>query len=203
MQEKQQSFTSSTNKPNFVNRGGDGDGNKKRWNKKPRNNFSKQPDEFTEKLIKVNRVTKVTKGGRNFRFSVVVIVGDYKGKIGFATGKANEVPDAIKKAARAAKKNCFKVPLVGTTIPHDILCKYGGSKILIKPAKKGTGVIAGGPVRALMELSGIQDIYAKSLGSNNALNMIRAAMQGLQQLRTKEQIYSLREVKKVSIETHK
>lgn len=203
MQEKQQSFASSTNKPNFGNRGNDGDGNKKRWSKKPARNFVKQQDEFTEKLIKVNRVTKVTKGGRHFRFSVVVIVGDYKGRLGFATGKANEVPDAIKKAARTAKKNCFKVPIIGTTIPHDILGKFGSSEILIKPAKKGTGVIAGGPVRALIELSGIQDIYAKSLGSNNSLNMIRATMQGLQQLRTKEQIYSLREVNKLSSETHK
>lgn len=197
MQEKkdQQNLTTSPTKPNFANRGSDGERNKKRWTKKSNANFQKPVEEFEEKVVKVRRVTKVTKGGRHFRFSVVVIVGNHKGKVGFATGKANEVPDAIKKAAKAAKKNTFMIPMVGVTVPHDVIGHYGGGRVLIKPARKGTGIIAGGPVRTLIEVSGVQDIYVKSLGSNTSLIMIRAAMDGLKQMRTKEQVYSLREIK--------
>ncbi|WP_041611925.1 30S ribosomal protein S5 [Spiroplasma syrphidicola] len=147
---------------------------------------------FEEKVVTINRVTKVTKGGRHFRFAAVVVIGDKKGRVGFGTGKANEVPDAIKKAIKEAKKQLVRVPIVGTTVPHEVIGHFGSSKVLIKPAKKGTGVIAGGPARAIIELAGLADVYTKSLGSNTPINMIRATLEGLRELRTIDQISKLR-----------
>jgi len=159
-----------------------------------RNNDRRRPvkDDFEEKVVTINRVTKVTKGGRHFRFAAVVVVGNKKGQVGFGIGKANEVPDAIKKGVKEARKNLVTVPMRNTTVPHQILGEYGAGKVLIKPAKEGTGVIAGGPARAVIELAGIADIYTKSLGSNNPINMIRATLDGLTHMQTAEATYALR-----------
>ncbi len=158
-----------------------------------RNNDRRGDDNmFEEKVVTIRRVTKVTKGGRHFRFAAVVVIGDKKGRVGFGTGKANEVPDAIKKAIKEAKKQLVKVPLVGTTVPHEVIGHFGAGKVLIKPARKGTGVIAGGPARAVIELAGLTDVYTKSLGSNTTINMIRATLDGLRNLRTIDQIAKLR-----------
>lgn len=168
--------------------------NGQRPNNRPNNRrFDRKEDNpFEEKVVTINRVTKVTKGGRRFRFAAVVIIGDKKGRVGLGTGKANEVPDAIKKAIKEARKSLIRVQVVGTTVPHEILGHYGSGKVLIKPAKKGTGVIAGGPARAVIELAGISDVYTKSLGSNTPINMIRATMDGLRNMSTAEQIQRLR-----------
>lgn len=145
-----------------------------------------------ERVVTINRIAKVVKGGRRFRFSALVVVGDKNGHVGFGTGKALEVPEAITKAIDNAKKNLIKVPIVGTTIPHEIHGKFGSGNILMKPAVEGTGVISGGPVRAVLELAGVEDIVTKSLGSNTPINMIRATITGLQNLRTAEQVAKLR-----------
>jgi small subunit ribosomal protein S5 len=148
--------------------------------------------ELKEKVVAINRVAKVVKGGRTFRFSAVVVVGDGNGHVGVGNGKAAEVPDAIKKAVEDAKKNLIEVPMVGTTIPHQINGHFGAGKILIMPAKQGTGVIAGGPARAVLELAGLTDVRAKSLGSNNPRNMVNATIEGLNSLKTVEEIARLR-----------
>lgn len=144
--------------------------------------------DIKERVVQINRVTKVVKGGRNFRFSCLVVVGDENGHVGVGTGKAVEIPEAIRKGIEDAKKNMIKVPMVGTTIPHEIIGRFGSGKVLMMPAGKGTGVIAGGAVRAVLELGGVKDIRTKSLGSNNANNMVAATMNGLRELTTVEQV---------------
>ncbi|ALX49378.1 30S ribosomal protein S5 [Lentibacillus amyloliquefaciens] len=148
--------------------------------------------DIEERVVAINRVAKVVKGGRNFRFAALVVVGDKNGHVGFGTGKAKEVPEAIKKAVDDAKKNLIEVPIVGTTIPHQIHGQYGSGNILMKPATEGTGVISGGPVRAILELAGVGDILTKSLGSNTPINMIRATLNGLANLKTAENVAKLR-----------
>jgi len=148
--------------------------------------------QLEERVVSINRVTKVVKGGRRMRFAALVVVGDRNGHVGLGTGKANEVPDAIKKAIDDAKKNLIAVPIIGTTIPHDLIAIYGSGRIVLKPARQGTGVIAGGPVRAVLELAGVKDILSKSLGSRTAINMVRATVKGLSELRTVEEVAALR-----------
>lgn len=148
--------------------------------------------DLKERVININRVTKVVKGGRNFRFAALVVVGDENGHVGIGTGKAKEVPEAISKAVEDAKKHLIFVPRVNTTIPHDIEGRFGSGFVRIMTAKEGTGVIAGGPVRAVLELAGLKDVRAKSLGSNNPRNMVNATISGLQNLKTVEKVARLR-----------
>ena len=151
-----------------------------------------RPKQFDEEIINIGRVTKVTKGGRHFRFSATVAVGDRKGRVGIGTGKANEVPDAIKKAVAAATKNVTKVSVVDGTIPHEATGVQGASKIMLKPACEGTGVKAGGAVRAVVELAGIKNILSKSLGSNTKINMAFATLEALKAQKTAEEVAALR-----------
>ena len=152
----------------------------------------KEVDPITSKLVNVNRITKVVKGGRNMRFSALVVVGDKDGRVGIGTGKATEVPNAIEKATAIAKKRMVKIALESTTIPHEVVGKFGTSVVKLLPAPEGTGVIAGGSVRPVVELCGIKDITAKSYGSRNKINCVKATLDALQQLRTKEQVAALR-----------
>ncbi len=151
-----------------------------------------EKEELLNKLIAVNRVTKVVKGGKTMRFSALIVVGDGNGSIGVGMGKAAEVPEAIKKATAVAKRNMVKVSTSGTTIPHEAIGVFGKGKVIMMPAEEGTGVIAGGPVRAVLEVTGIKDIRTKSIGSNNPINCVKATFNALQQLRTVEQVAALR-----------
>ncbi len=160
--------------------------------KPARERRQEESDGLNKKTIKVNRITKVVKGGRNMRFAALVVVGDEKGKVGWGMGKAKEVPEAIEKATAQAKKNMIEVPIVGTSIPHETMGVFGRGSVLMMPAAEGTGVIAGGPVRAVMEACGIKDIRTKSHGTNNPINCVKAVVAGLATLRTAEQIASLR-----------
>ena len=159
-------------------------------NRAPRK--AEENDGLIKKLICVNRVTKTVKGGRNMRFAALVVVGDGAGKVGCAMGKAKEVPEAIDKATARAKKNMFKVSLLGTSIPHEVIGKFGRGSVLMLPAAEGTGVIAGGPVRSVMEAVGITNIRTKSHGSNNPINCVKAALEGLKSLRSAEEVAAIR-----------
>lgn len=166
--------------------------NRGRKGRRSRNPRKKEVKLYEERVVSIGRVTKVVKGGRRFSFSALVVVGNQKGKVGFGTGKAGEVPDAIKKAIEAAKKNIIEVPITGTTIPHTVTGKYGAGKVFLRPAVEGTGVIAGGPVRAVLELAGIKDVLSKSLGSNTPINIVRATVAGLKELRNVDTVAKMR-----------
>ena len=148
--------------------------------------------DLKERTVAINRVAKVVKGGKNFRFSALMVVGDENGHVGVGMGKAAEVPEAIRKGIEDAKRHMIEVPIVGTTIPHEVVGVFGTGKVKMLPAPEGTGVIAGGPVRAVIEAAGIKDIVTKSIGSNNKINMVRATLAGLSQLRSAEQVAKLR-----------
>ncbi len=148
----------------------------------------KEENELKEKVVAINRVAKVVKGGRNFRFSAVVVVGDENGHVGVGNGKAAEVPDAIKKAIQEAKKNLVKVPIVDTTVPHEFIGRFGSAQVILKPAEAGTGIIAGGSVRPVMELAGYKNIRTKVIGTNNPRNVVYATIEGLKAMKTAEQI---------------
>ena len=154
--------------------------------------FEREPSEFVEKLVALNRVSKTVKGGRVMKFAALMVVGDEKGRVGFGTGKAAEVPEAIRKGIEDAKKNMITVSLSNTTIPHEVIGEFGAGRVLMKPAAAGTGIIAGGPVRAVMEAAGIKDIRSKCLRSNNPNNVVNATFEGLKALRTPEEVARVR-----------
>ena len=154
--------------------------------------FEKEVPEFKERLVAINRVAEVVKGGKNFRFTALMVVGNENGKVGVGLGKAVEIPEAVRKGIEDAKRHMIEVPVVGTTIPHQVEGKYGKGHVRLLPAEEGTGVIAGGPARAVLEAAGIRDIRTKSYGSNNPSNCVKATLNGLAQLRTAEQIAALR-----------
>ena len=160
--------------------------------------FEREPSEFVEKLVYLNRVSKTVKGGRVNKFSALMVVGDEKGRVGFGLGKAAEVPEAIRKGIEDAKKNMITVSLSGTTIPHEVIGEFGAGRVLMKPAAPGTGVIAGGPVRAVMEAIGIKDIRTKCLRSNNPQNVVSATMHGLKSLRGPEEVAKIRGINLLS-----
>ena len=160
--------------------------------RRDRRDRNEEPPEFEEKLVAVNRVTKTVKGGRNMRFSALIVIGDKKGRVGIGMGKAVEIPEAIRKASEAAKKNLVTISTKGTSIPHETVGRFGTAKVVLLPAPEGTGVIAGGPVRSVMEACGIKNVRTKSHGTNNPINMVKAAIAGLQSLKTAEQVAALR-----------
>ena len=157
--------------------------------------FEREPSEFTEKLVALNRVSKTVKGGRIFKFAALMVVGDEKGRVGFGLGKAAEVPEAIRKGIEDAKKNMCTVTLSGTTSPHEVIGEFGAGRVLLKPAAPGTGIIAGGAVRAVMEAAGVNDVLAKAIGTNNPHNVLRATMAGLAALRSADAVSEIRGMK--------
>lgn len=157
-----------------------------------RNRIDGSKLDLQEKLVGINRVSKTVKGGRIFKFAALVVVGDGQGIIGYGIGKSGEIPDAVRKGVEEAKKNLIKISLRGTTIPHEIIGCYGAGRVLLKPAPEGTGVIAGGPVRAVVEMAGIRDIRTKALRSNNPINVVKATVQGLSSLRNAEEVAAIR-----------
>ncbi len=177
---------------NRQGREGENSGERRPERRPRREREQKVDDGLLKKTVAINRVTKVVKGGRTMRFSALVVVGDGKGKIGVGMGKAGEVPQAIEKAQQAAKRNMVEIAMVDTTIPHEVIGKFGRGSVLMMPAAKGTGVIAGGPVRNVLEVVGIKDILTKSYGSNNPINCVKATIEGLKSLRTVEQVAALR-----------
>ena len=154
--------------------------------------FEREPSEFVEKLVALNRVSKTVKGGRVMKFAALMVVGDEKGRVGYGTGKAAEVPEAIRKGIEDAKKNLINVSMTNTTIPHEVIGEHGAGRVLMKPAAPGTGIIAGGPVRAVMEAAGIKDIRSKCLRSNNPQNVVAATFEGLKSLKTPEEVARIR-----------
>jgi small subunit ribosomal protein S5 len=169
------------------------DASKDRGDKRrPRDRKPREEKLYEEKVVHIGRVAKVVKGGRRFSFAALVVVGDKNGNVGFGTGKAGEVPDAIKKGIEDAKKHMFKVPMNNVTIPHEALGKFGAAKVFMRPAVEGTGIIAGGAVRAVFELAGIQDVLSKSLGSNSPINMVRATVAGLMSMRNLSDVAATR-----------
>lgn len=163
-------------------------------NRKPRKPFVREEKEFDERVVKINRVSKTVKGGRRMRFSALVIVGDKKGRVGYGLGKANEVPDAIRKGSEAAKKNIITVPLVNNfkTVPHAIVGKYGAGEVVLKPASEGTGIIAGGAIRDVLELVGCEDVVTKCTGSRTSINMVHATFQALKNMKTINEVAKVR-----------
>jgi len=159
---------------------------------KQREHISPEGLELKDFVVSINRVTKVVKGGKNLSFSALVIVGDGHGVVGYGLGKAREVPMAIKKALESAKKNLIRVPLKGTTLPHPVVGRFGSGQVVLKPASEGTGVIAGGPVRAVLQAAGVQNVLTKSIGSNNPHNMVKAVFEGLRNMRSAEQVAVMR-----------
>ncbi len=174
-------------------------GKEPREKRNPRPRRQKEEKQYEEKVVHIGRVTKVVKGGRRFSFAALVVVGDRNGNVGFGTGKASEVPDAIKKGIEDAKKNMFRVPMSKTTIPHEVFGKFGAAKVYMRPASEGTGVIAGGAVRAVLELAGVQDVLSKSLGSNSPINVVRATVAGLMELRNVEDVAQTRGIQATEV----